>query len=74
MDTIRRGEGDLRGQVLDWLKNLNKRPHMSNTFLSSIRELKNYQHELKLELDLDRDSKKTRLKHKIEGEVRLLTI
>ncbi len=46
----------------------------SNTFLSSIRELKNHQHEFKLELDLDRDSKKTRLKHKIAGEVRLLTI
>ena len=69
MDTIRRGEGDLRGQVLDWLKNLNKRSHMmtSKTFLSSIRELKNHQHELKLELDLGRDSKKTRLKHKTEG-------
>jgi hypothetical protein len=39
----------------------------SKTFLSSIRELKNHQHELKLELDLGRDSKKTRLKHKTEG-------
>ncbi len=46
----------------------------SETFLSSIKELKNHQHELKLELDLDRDSTKTRLKHKLEGEVRLLTI
>ncbi len=46
----------------------------SKTFLSSIKELKNHQHELKLKLDFDRDSKKTRLKHKIEGEVRLLTI
>ena len=40
----------------------------SNTFLSSIKELKNHQHELKLKLDFDRDSKKTRLKHKLEGE------
>ena len=46
----------------------------SKTFLSSIRELKNHQHELKLDLGLGRDSKKTRLKHKIEGEVRLSTI